>query len=44
MTRTNRERSPDKPVRRPHPKRYTDPIPDVDKFIEEELEDTKDAD
>jgi hypothetical protein len=27
--------------RKPHPKRYTDPVEDVDKFIEEELDEDK---
>lgn len=36
------KRAVDKPVRKPHPKKYTDPIEDVDKFIEEELEDVED--
>lgn len=42
MSKTNRDRRDgnlDRPAKRkPHPKRYTDPIEDVDKYIIEELE------
>lgn len=49
MSKTNRDKPGEKPVKRkPHPKRYTDPITgktlktlgrnDVDKYIKEELE------